>query len=435
MTQWRNWSGGVAASPRHIAYPNDETALCATVRGADGAVRAIGSGHSFSPVAACDGTLISLDRVSGIVGHDASAPSATVKAGTKIHALGRPLHDLGLGLKNQGDIDRQSIAGALSTGTHGTGRELPCLAAELRAFRLIAADGGAMTCSATENAEIFEAGRVSLGLFGVLSEVTLSLRKAYHLKEEGWTMSASDALRDLAQHRDGNRHFEFFWFPYSDMVVAKKLNETDEPAPAPLTPEQLAARGEAMSADQRAFQAGCEIARFIPAANPSLHKLFTQAAAGKPKVRWSHEIFPSPRNVRFNEMEYSVPAGKGADCARELVEIIRGQKIATAFPLEFRFIAKDDIWLSPFFGRDSVSISVHQYHKQPEAGLFGAAEAVFKRYDGRPHWGKMHTAGPRELAALYPRFEDFRSLRRKLDPRGKFLTPYLAAIMGETGHA
>jgi FAD-linked oxidoreductase len=428
---WSNWSGKISASPRAVVKPRDETELRAAVRDAVGPVRVPGSGHSFTPIAATDGTLIDIAALSGVVGHDGAAQTATVKAGTKIHALGRPLLDLGFGLKNQGDIDRQSIAGALSTATHGTGKDLPCLAAELTAFRLVTADGEVLTCSPHENSEIFYAGRVSLGLFGVLSEVTLSVAKAYALKEESFTLSADDVLRQLPKLRDENRHFEFFWFPHSDKVAAKRLNMSPETPPPALTAEQMKARGDAMTADQRAFQAGCEIARYVPSVLPSLHRAFTGGVSGKPKTRWSHEIFPSPRNVRFNEMEYAVPAEKGVECLTTLISLFKRRGINSAFPFEFRFVRADDIWLSPFYQRDCVTISVHQYYKQSESRFFSLCEGVFRDYDARPHWGKMHAAGPDRLSRIYPKYDAFRDLRRRLDPKGKFLTPYLAQLMGE----
>lgn len=432
QTGWSNWSGKVTAAPKAVLAPRDEDELRRAVRDAIGHVRVPGSGHSFTPIAATDGTLIDISAISGVVGHDPAALTATIRAGTKIHAIGRPLLDLGLGLKNQGDIDRQSIAGALSTATHGTGKDLPCIAGEVVSFRLVTADGDVLTCSPKENVEVFQAGRVSLGLFGVLSEVTLSVAKAYALTEENFVLSADEVIRDLAQYRDRNRHFEFFWFPYSENVVAKRLNPSATVPQKALTSEQMKARGDAMTADQRAFQAGCEIARYVPSALPRLHKVFTSGAAGKPKTRWSHEIFPNPRNVRFNEMEYAVPADKAVACLTALASLFRQRRIHSAFPFEFRFVRADDIWLSPFYQRDCATISVHQYYKQSEARLFSMCEGVFRDYDARPHWGKMHDAGPERLERLYPKFEAFRALRRRLDPKGKFLTPYLAKLMGET---
>jgi FAD-linked oxidoreductase len=428
---WTNWSGKVSSRPRAVFSPRDEGELVKAIQSAEGPVRVPGSGHSFTPIAATDGTLIDISGLSGVVAHDGAAQTATIRAGTKIHAIGRPLWERGFGLKNQGDIDRQSIAGALSTATHGTGITLPCLAAELTSFRLATAEGQVLVCSPTENAEIFAAGRVSLGLLGVLSEVTMAVRPAYALTENSAVVPVSEILPKLSSLAAENRHFEFFWFPYADHVAMKTLNPSSGTLPAPVSSDQMRSRGEAMTGDQRAFQAGCEIARYIPAVLPMLHRLFTNGAAGKPKTRWSHEIFPSPRNVRFNEMEYAVPAARAAECLDELVALIRKRNIQTSFPFEFRYVRGDDIWLSPFGQGDCATISVHQYYKQNEAELFSQCEGVFARYAGRPHWGKMHSMRAQGLRALYPQFDAFRALRRRLDPKGRFLTPYLAALMGE----
>lgn len=304
MTVWKNWSGWVRSNPKRNASPSSEAELAAVMRDAPAPLRVVGSGHSFTALGETNGTLISLDNWQGVVKTDAAAETATLKAGSKIHSIGRPLYDAGLGLKNQGDIDRQAIAGAVGTGTHGTGITLGSLSSEVRGFRLATADGQILDCTPQTNAEIYQAGRVSFGSLGVMSEITLGVRKAYKLKEKNWLMPASEAWRDLAKWRAAPRHFEFFWFPYADDVVAKTLEETNEDAPPVLTSQQMLERGERVTSDQRTFKYGCEIARFIPGAAPSVQRMFTRAAAGvsPPRTRWSHEAFPSPRNVKFNEM-------------------------------------------------------------------------------------------------------------------------------------
>jgi FAD-linked oxidoreductase len=431
MASWSNWSGGVRCEPERLGRPANEAELAAAVRDGVGPVRVVGSGHSFTALGETTGTLISLDGLAGVVSADAGALTATVKAGTKIHALGRPLFDLGLGLKNQGDIDRQAIAGAVGTGTHGTGPTLGSLSAEVKGFRLVTASGEVLDCSATSNAEVFEAGRVSMGTLGVMSEITLGVRKAYKLREKNWVMPAAACWRDIAKLKEQSRHFEFFWFPHSASVVAKSLEETAEDVAAPLSSEQMFARGERVSSDQRAFKMGCEIARVVPALSARLQRFYTNASMGaSSRARWSHEIFPSSRTVRFNEMEYAVPAANGVDCIREVAEAIVKYKVPGVFPLEFRFVKADDIWLSPFYKRDAVTISVHQYHRQPFETLFGVAEAIFRRYGGRPHWGKLHSLKFAELERLYPRWGDYQALRRRLDPQGKFLNSYLKQLFG-----
>jgi FAD-linked oxidoreductase len=432
MNAWTNWSGHVRAAPRRVARPTSEAELITAIRDGEAPLRVAGTGHSFTALVETSGTLVSLDGLTGVVRTDANALTATVRAGSKIHALGRPLFDADLALKNQGDIDRQAIAGAIGTGTHGTGPSLGSISAEVAGFRLITADGGALDCSSAANADVWSAGRVSFGSLGVMSEVTLSLRKTYKLRERNWLMSMEDCWRDLAKLRDDHRHFEFFWFPYADEVVAKTLDETNEDASAPLTSEQMNARGERVTSDQRIFKAGCEIARLVPSLSARLQRLFSKGATGaSTRARWSHEAFPSPRNVKFNEMEYAVPAANGADCIREIAETIRAKKIATCFPLEFRFVKADDIWLSPFYKRDAVTISVHQYAGQDFTTLFNTAEAIFRRYGGRPHWGKLHTLHAKDFEAICPRWEDYRNLRRRLDPKGRFLNSHLKDVFGE----
>jgi FAD-linked oxidoreductase len=432
MTGWSNWAGWVRAQPQLTSRPSSETELVSAVRDGPAPVRVVGSGHSFTALGQTDGTLISLDGLQGVVATDAGAETATVRAGTKIHAMGRALFDAGVGLKNQGDIDRQSIGGAVGTGTHGTGPTLGSLSAEVKGFRLVTAAGDVLDCSAASNADVWEAGGVSFGSLGVMSEITLGVRKAYKLRERNWLMPTDECWRDLAKHRDGHRHFEFFWFPYADAVVAKSLDDTEEDVAAPLSADQMAARGERVSADQRMFKYGCEAARLVPALSARLQRTFTRGAMGaSSRARWSHEIFPSARTVKFNEMEYAVPAANGADCIREIAEVIRTRKIAGVYPLEFRFVRSDDIWLSPFYKREAVTISVHQYHRQSYDTLFQAAEAVFKRYGGRPHWGKLHTLEARDFEKRYPRWGDYLALRRRLDPTGRLLNPYLKGIFGE----
>lgn len=431
MNSWANWSGWVKCSPQRISRPASEAELAAAVRDGPGPVRVVGSGHSFTALGESSGTVILLDAMQGVIATDAASHTARVQAGTKIHALGRPLFDAGLALKNQGDIDRQAIAGAVGTGTHGTGPTLGSLSAEVKGFRLVTAAGEVLDCSASSNAEVWEAGRVSFGSLGVMSEITLGLRPKYKLRERNWVMPAEECWRDLAALRDKHRHFEFFWFPHADGVVAKSLEETDEAVGAPLTSEQMAARGERVSADQRTFKYGCEVARFLPFLSGRLQRLFTNASMGaSTRARWSHEIFPSPRNVKFNEMEYAVPAANGVDCIREIAEVIRNRNIAGVFPIEFRFVKADDIWISPFYRRDAVTISVHQYHRQSYDTLFNAAEAIFRRYGGRPHWGKLHTLKAADFERLYPKWGDFQALRARLDPKGKLLNPHLKTVFG-----
>jgi FAD-linked oxidoreductase len=426
--RWSNWSGGVTCKPRRIVRPKDEVDLAAMVRQAEGPVRTPGTGHSFTPVNDCSGTLIDLSAFAGLKSVDVAKQTATLAAATPLWQIGPALYSNGLALKNMGDIDRQTLAGVVGTGTHGTGRSLRCFSAEVAGFRLLLASGEVLHCSESENADVFAAGRTSLGALGVMTEITMNVRKAYKLLEKNFVLPIAELFRDLDRLVAENRHFEFFWFPYSDVAVCKSLNESDEAAPAPRTAEQMHHRGEQTGADARAFKAINRALPYAPFLLGSAHRLFSRLMPGPGRVRWSYEIFPSPRTVRFNEMEYALPCEKGPDVLREIVDTIRRKRINTGFPIEYRTVAADDVWMSPFYGRESATIAVHQYHPVDTKRLFDACEAIFRANAGRPHWGKRHTCTADELATLYPQFDAFRAVRRRLDPAGKFLNPHLEAM-------
>jgi FAD-linked oxidoreductase len=418
----------VTCKPHKIVKPKDEVDLAAMVRQAEGPVRTPGSGHSFTPVNESTGTLVDLSMFAGLKSVDSERQTATLAAATPLWQVGPLLHANGFGLKNMGDIDRQTLGGVVGTGTHGTGRTLKSFSAEVAGFRLLLAGGEVLHCSANENADVFNAGRTSLGSLGVMTEITMNVRPAYKLLEKNFVLPIAELFRDLDRLVAENRHFEFFWFPYSDIAVCKSLNESTDEAPEPRNAEQLYLRGEKGGADARAFAAINSVLPYAPFLLGPAHRLFSRLMPGPGRVRWSHEIFPSPRTIRFNEMEYALPYAKGPDALREIVERIRKHRINTGFPIEYRAVAADDAWMSPFYGRESATIAVHQYHSVDTRGLFDACEAIFRSYDGRPHWGKRHTRTADELASLYPQFDAFRTVRRRLDPAGKFLNPHLRAM-------
>jgi FAD-linked oxidoreductase len=426
--KWYNWSCGVSCKPKAALAPKNEVDLAAAIRTADGTVRVPGTGHSFTPIAGTDGTLIDLSAFTGLKGIDREAGTATFAAATPLWAVGPALHPHGLGLKNMGDIDRQTLGGVVGTGTHGTGPTLKSFSAEVAGFRIILANGQVLNCSPAENPELFAAGRCSLGVFGVMTEITVQARPSYKLIEKNFLLPPEELFAQLVTLIAGNRHFEFFWFPYADRAVCKSLNETDEPAPEPRPADAMHRRGEKGGADARAFAAINEVLPYAPFLLRPAHRLFSQLMPGPGRARWSHEIFPSPRTIRFNEMEYAVPREKGPECLKEIVATIRGKKINTGFPIEYRTVAADDVWLSPFYQRDSCTIAVHQYHRVDTTKLFETCEAIFRGYEGRPHWGKRHTRSASELGELYPQYDAFVALRRRLDSGGKFLNAHLRAM-------
>jgi FAD-linked oxidoreductase len=427
--KWSNWSGGVTCKPKEFVTPKDDVELAAAIRKCPAPVRVPGTGHSFTPLNATEGTIIDLKAFDGLHGFDHERAVATFGAATPVWEIGPLLHPAGFALKNMGDIDRQTLGGVVGTGTHGTGATLGSFSAEVAGFRLVLADGSLVDCSPSENTEVFDGGRCSMGMFGVMTEISMYVRPVYKLAEKEFLLPTAELFEKLDDLVAANRHFEFFWFPYADVAICKTLNETGEPAPDPRDAETMFKRGEASGSQARMFSLINEILPYASFLLAPAHRFFSRMMpAGAPKVRWSHEIFPNPRPVRFNEMEYAVPREKGAECVQEIVETIRKQKINTGFPIEYRAVAPDDVWMSPFYKRPSATIALHQYHRVDTTKLFQVAEGILRRYDGRPHWGKRHTRSATELAHLSPHYERFRLLIIKLDPDGKFLNPYLARM-------
>jgi len=383
---WRNFSGLVVARPARVARPASEAEIVSLLRESDEAVRVVGTGHSCTPLCATDGVLVNLDRLTGVLSSDARACTARIHAGSKIHDLGEPLRRAGLATRNQGDIDVQALAGAISTGTHGTGRTLANMSSSVRALRIVLASGETLECSASANREIFEVARVSLGALGIISLVELELLPAYNLHQREWREEASvlDRWDALA---DENRHLECFWVPPGDRFFMKSLNPTQAaPDPLPQMPRE--------------------------------------------RIGHSADVFPSVREEKFNEMEYSVPAARGIACFREIREMMLACYPEVIWPVEIRTLAEDDIPLSTAHRRPTVTLSVHQGAGLAHEALFREAEAIFGRYEGRPHWGKLHTLEADQLAALYPEWDRFAALRRQLDPSGRFLSPYLRRLLG-----
>jgi len=428
--KWSNWSGSVVFRPHDVVAPRDEVDLAAALRKAEGHVRFPGNGHSFSPLNRTDGTLIDLSAFVGLKGCDPERETVTIAGATPLWGLGSLLHPLGYALKNMGDIDRQTLGGAVATSTHGTGRTLGSISSEVASFRLLLASGEVIHCSGDENPDIFCAGRTAMGLLGVMTEIDMHVRPVYKLQRKYFLHPIDELFRQLDGLVDANRNFEFFWFPDSEFAVCKALNESQANAPARHSARTLYARGELRRPNEYVFAGVNELIRYMPGLTKTAHRFLTRVMPRKEKVRWSHEVFPSPQTVRFNEMEYAVPYAKGVDTLREIVEMIRKRRISTGFPIEFRTVAADDVWMSPFFERESATISVHQYRRMGTNPLFEACEAIFRNNSGRPHWGKFHTATRNELAAQYPKYENFRAVRAKLDPKGKFLNDHLGALFG-----
>lgn len=382
-----------------------------------------GSGHSFTNVVGTDDRLISLDRYTGLIETDSEAQTATVRAGTSLANLGRKLFNRNLAMENLGDIDKQSIAGAVSTGTHGTGKQFGVLSTQLSKIKMITPSEGRIVCSPDNNSDIFRAAQVSLGALGVLTELTLDLAPAYYLHEVTSKESLETCLSQIDRFLDENRHFEFFWFPQTEKVRLKKLNKVDEETDLPdWTYDEVI--------ENHLFRFLCETGSKFPSLAPSLNRLSAWGAQGSDEVGPSFKIFSTIRDVRFNEMEYGVPAEDGSDVLRHLQDWIQSEHPDVQFPLEFRYVKGDDIPLSPAYGEDRIFIALHKYHKKSYESYLRGAEDIFKQYDGRPHWGKIHYRSDDELNDLYPEWDLFQEFRERFDPNGILLNDHLERIFG-----
>ena len=428
---WQNWSGAVQFSPSAILNPSTQEELIAIVkdcRSKNRKLRVIGSGHSFVPLVQTDGVLVSLDNYAGIEAVDREKAQVTVKAGTKIKALGEELFKLGLAQPNLGDIDVQSIAGAISTGTHGSGLSLGSISTQVAGLTLVTAEGELVECSEEHNQEIFKAAQVSLGALGIISKVKLQLVPAFKL-DYIWSRQSLDyCLENLEKYKQQNRNFEFFWIPYTKATLVKTMNPTDKEPQE----KNLFRRFNEIVLENGVLWLLSEFSRFFPARAPGVARLIGGLISGGHDINYSHKIFATPRFVKFQEMEYNLPVEHFSAALCEIDECIRREKFEVHFPVECRFVKGDDIFLSPANGRDSAYIAVHMYKGMAYKPYFEAMEAIFKKYGGRPHWGKMHTRTAAELKELYPLWDRFQAVRQQLDPQGFFLNDHLRTVFEET---
>jgi FAD-linked oxidoreductase len=395
-------------------------------------VRARGSGHSFTAVGAAHDVALDLGDWTGIVSADIDTGLVTVRAGTTLRTLNAELDRLGLAMTNLGDIDAQTISGAISTGTHGTGARFGGISTQVAGLELVLADGSVVSCSETELPELFAAGRVGLGAFGVLSAVTLRTEPSYVLAAEERPEPLDEVLEALDENCANNDHFEFYWFPYGPKALTKRNNRL----PAGTTPRPLPRARQFVEyelMENRVFGAVCRLGRRVPGLVRPLNKLSSNVLSARSYSDVSHKVFVTDRSVRFVESEYAVPRAALGEVLAELRRRVPELADPVMFPVEIRVAAADDIWLSTAYQRDSAYIAVHQFVGMPYRSYFDLFESIVADVGGRPHWGKMHTLDAAALRERYPRFGDFVGLRAKLDPTGLFANPYLDRVLGEVG--
>lgn len=419
MAEWANWSGSVKARPALVAKPKTEQELARIVREAN-KVRVTGAGHSFMPLCETDGALLSLSELEGAVEFNADKSRVWAPAGWSLAKLTEALWAQGVSLINQGDVNPQSLAGAIGTGTHGTGAALGSLSTAARAFRMMLADGSIVTCSENENRDLFEAQRLALGMVGVATRIEIDVLPAYHLEEKLESHPLDWVAENWDEMAANNRHVEFFVFPYGKNVLLKRLNP--EPGEGPLAQKN--------DMDESAFRMVCDVCSVAPFLTSLLQPAIVPPGVRQRRVGPAYQIFPSDRTVRFEEMEYEIPHDAGWAALREVIAWIKKRNLPVTFPFEFRITAADDIWLSPFNKGPCVSISMHQYAKMKWRKLFAEAEQIFRAHGGRPHWAKRHTLTRAGVDALYPQAQRFRDVRAVHDPSGKFINTHLAPLFG-----
>lgn len=436
---WRNWSGTAAASPAYRLAPRDESEVALAVQFASERglpVRAVGAGHSFTPAAVTDGVLLNLDRLAAVEKVEPTEDGAlvTVGAGIRLGALNRELLARGFAMENLGDIDKQSIAGAISTGTHGTGARFGGLPTQVAGLRIVGADGQLREVGPGD--PLFEAGRLSLGAVGILTAVTLRVVPAFNLlaREEPWDLDeALDSLEGPQGWWETEDHVDLYWFPFTRRAMVKRNTRLPLGEGPSMHPARRWLDDELLS--NGVFEGVNRLATLSPRAVPRINAVSARALSARTYAAPSAEVFATPRRVVFREMEYAVPRADLRAVLEEIDAWLRRSHEPVPFPLEVRCARPDEVWLSTAHGRESAYVAVHQYRKLRHSRYFAAAEAIFREAGGRPHWGKMHSLGAEELAALYPRFEDFLAVRRDADPEGLFANPYTNRVLGRSGGA
>jgi FAD/FMN-containing dehydrogenase len=391
--EFTNWSGSLHFKPAHVAKPQNERQLAELVRRAHESghvVRPAGAGHSSMPLMETEDVLVSMEHFKGLVRHDPDRRHATIRTGMTLGEAGKAFSDVGLAMHNLGDVNLQTVVGAISTGTHGTGRQLQRLSAPLVKVRMITASGEIAEFSEENEPDVLRACRASLGTLGIFTEITLRLLPAYRLRRREMCAHIEDCIEHFEELAEGNRHFDFYWYPRSDLARLRILNPPEkgiDPAP--------------------------------------------YARLDKDWEGWSHEIIPRDRQLKFDEMEYALPAAAGIKCFQEVRQRIKQRhRRDICWRVLYRTVAADDVFMSSAYHRDIATISLHHNAGQPFWDYFRDIEPIFRSYGGVPHWAKKHTLSARDVAPFYPMWDRFLEIRRQMDPDGVFLNPFLRQLLG-----
>ncbi len=417
---WSNWSGNQRSQPNLRSVPKTEEKLISLIKESNQSIRCVGAGHSFSPLVPTQETLVSLARLRGLISIDQTNQTATFGAGTLLGQTGEPLWNQGLALANMPDINTQSLAGAIATSTHGTGSTYGSLSSDVAGLRMISSSGEIIECSAHRNVDIFNAARANLGALGVLTQITLNVRDKFKLHEKQWILKSGEAYPVAEKLLAEGRRFEMYAFPHGDYSMMITFDETEQPIN---DNHDHAESGDSILELKKWTERLPWLRSYL--VNSALKEALGPVSE---RVNRSYEVFGNLRNVRFNEMEYSVAASDGMECLQEILYTIKKKKIEVVFPIEYRYVKRDDIWLSQFYQRDSCAISCHNFADRNYQRYFAAIEPIFLKYGGRPHWGKIHTLTANDFAEIYPHWDDFKRVRSELDPDGLFLNTHIKQL-------
>ncbi|HXH80804.1 D-arabinono-1,4-lactone oxidase [Nocardioides sp.] len=433
MAPWTNWAGTETAEPERVVAPHDVREIVEEIERArtrGRTVKMMGTGHSFTGISAPVDTMVRPDHLAGIVAVDRDAMTVTVRAGTPLHVLNEQLTVLGLSLHNMGDIAEQTLAGATSTGTHGTGGRVASLSAQIEGFTIISGQGEEITVSRAGASDLFAVGRVGLGALGILTELTVKVEPLFALEAHEQPMTWDTALAAYDELTSDHDHVDLYWFPHTEHALAKVYDRrTDLDGIRPLGRWKHWLDDELLS--NTLFGLITTLGTRAPGAVPVLNGLSGRALSERRFSDIAHRVFTATRRVRFKEMEYAVPREVGLEALREVRRVIDASTWRIGFPVEVRTTPADDIALSTASGRESMYLAFHVPTGADHTDYFTGVEDVLRHFEGRPHWGKMHTRTAGELSALYPRFGEFLAVRDALDPDRVFTNPYLRSVLGD----
>jgi len=429
-TRWSNWAGNQQTGTVLLSKPQTESELQQVVQSAQASgrrVKAVGSGHSFTAIAVSEEVLVDLSDYDEIVAIDKINQTVTVQSGIQLSKLNQALYENSLAMQNLGDIAYQTIAGAISTSTHGTGAKFTGIANQVVALRIVLADSSIVECSANVNAQLFSCARVGLGALGLISTVTLKVVSAFNLAVIEEPMRVDDVLQNLDMHVDSNDHFEFFWVPHTGWALTKRNNRNNLPV-EPMS--KMSHWYSKTLMENYAFGAVCMLGKARPSLIPKLAKALPSSGRNEYSDA-SHKVFASKRIIKFYEMEYAIPREACAEALNRVRRMVTDSGFFLNFPVEVRFTAPDEIPLSTASNRESAYIAVHIYKGMNYVPYFKEVESIMNSYQGRPHWGKLHFQSAATLASRYPQWDVFQAVRNQVDPQRMFSNQYLETVLGK----